>query len=187
MATVDVLTTGYVGERVAGTVVLVRDGDVVAVVDPGMVASRALILDPLRQLGLSPGEVTDVVFSHHHPDHTVNAALFGRARVHDFQAIYVDDQWIDRELADEPDGWALAEHTRLLYTPGHSAQDLSTVVSTPDGLVVCTHAWWHAGGPELDPYAPDAAVLAEARARLLALEPALIVPGHGPAFAPARG
>jgi glyoxylase-like metal-dependent hydrolase (beta-lactamase superfamily II) len=27
--------------------------------------------------------VTDVVFSHHHLDHTVNAALFPAARIHD--------------------------------------------------------------------------------------------------------
>jgi glyoxylase-like metal-dependent hydrolase (beta-lactamase superfamily II) len=26
--------------------------------------------------GLAPGAITDVVLSHHHPDHTVNAALF---------------------------------------------------------------------------------------------------------------
>ena len=75
-AQVDVLTAGYVGDRVASTVVLVRDGDLVAVVDPGMVADRARILDPLAALGVAPEAVTDVVFSHHHPDHTVNAALF---------------------------------------------------------------------------------------------------------------
>jgi hypothetical protein len=37
-ATVHVLTCGYVGDRVAGTVTLIHDGDLVAVVDPGMVA-----------------------------------------------------------------------------------------------------------------------------------------------------
>jgi glyoxylase-like metal-dependent hydrolase (beta-lactamase superfamily II) len=41
-----------------------------------MVAARARILGPLERLGVSPDEVADVVFSHHHPDHTLNAALF---------------------------------------------------------------------------------------------------------------
>jgi glyoxylase-like metal-dependent hydrolase (beta-lactamase superfamily II) len=78
-ARLDVLTVGYGDERVASTVVAIRDGAFVAVVDPGMVASRSRILDPLRDLGIAPEEVTDVVFSHHHPDHTLNAALFAEA------------------------------------------------------------------------------------------------------------
>jgi glyoxylase-like metal-dependent hydrolase (beta-lactamase superfamily II) len=86
-AQLDVLTAGYAElPKVASTVVLIRDGDAVIVVDPGMVADRSLILDPLAALGVDPASVTDVVFSHHHPDHTVNAALFLRARVHDFWA-----------------------------------------------------------------------------------------------------
>jgi glyoxylase-like metal-dependent hydrolase (beta-lactamase superfamily II) len=50
-ATVRVLTTGYAAERVAGTVTLIRDSGVTIVVDPGMVAHRGLILDPLAQIG----------------------------------------------------------------------------------------------------------------------------------------
>jgi glyoxylase-like metal-dependent hydrolase (beta-lactamase superfamily II) len=90
-ARLDILHVGYADDRVASTVVLVRDGDVTAVIDPGMVASRSAILDPLEALGIAPGDVTDVVFSHHHPDHTLNAALFQAARFHDFMAIYRDD------------------------------------------------------------------------------------------------
>src|SRR3954451_1763912 len=88
-ARLDVLFTGYAASpRVAGTVSLVRDEDRVIVVDPGMVPSRSAILDPLSELGVSPGDVTDVVLSHHHPDHTVNIALFGEIPVHDYQAVY---------------------------------------------------------------------------------------------------
>jgi glyoxylase-like metal-dependent hydrolase (beta-lactamase superfamily II) len=183
-ALLNVLTAGYVGKRVASTVVLVRDGDVTAVVDPGMVASRDRILAPLAELGVAPEAVTDVVFSHHHPDHTLNAALFPEARYHDFWAVYQDDVWTTRRLAEEPDGWTLSPSIKLLYTPGHSAEDLSTLVDTDDGLVVCTHAWWTSEGPAADPYAPSEQVLADSRATLLALAPALIVPGHGEPFTP---
>jgi glyoxylase-like metal-dependent hydrolase (beta-lactamase superfamily II) len=182
-ARLDVLSVGYVGERVAGTVVLLQDGDLVAVVDPGMVADRGRILGPLADLGVAPDDVTDVVFSHHHPDHTVNAALFQRARIHDFQATYVDDQWTDREFDD--DGYStLAPSVRLLLTPGHTPQDVSTVVETADGLVVCTHLWWSAEGPVEDPFSVDAEALRASRDLVLSLEPALIVPGHGAPFVP---
>ena len=49
MTSVHLIHAGYTGERVGSTVVLVRDGDATIVVDPGMVARRSLILDPLRR------------------------------------------------------------------------------------------------------------------------------------------
>ena len=180
-ARLDILTEGYADDRVASTVVLVRDGDAVIVVDPGMVASRSLILDPLAALGVDPQEVTDVVFSHHHPDHTLNAALFTEARFHDHWAIYQDDVWTDREA----DGFELAGSVRLMATPGHSAEDVTTLVETDSGLVACTHLWWSSDGPEIDPLADDQAQLEASRGQLLALRPVLVVPGHGGAFVPA--
>jgi glyoxylase-like metal-dependent hydrolase (beta-lactamase superfamily II) len=184
VAQVDVLTAGYVGERVASSVTLIRDDDVTVVVDPGMVASREKILAPLRELGVDPESVTDVVFSHHHPDHTINAALFGRARVHDFWAIYADDVWTNRLVAEHPDGWSLSESVRLMATPGHSDQDISTLVGTADGLIVCTHVWWTERGPAADPRGASEADLHASRAKVLALRPALVIPGHGTAFVP---
>ena len=183
-ASVYVLHAGYVGrdgddERVAGTVTLIIDGDAVIVVDPGMVASREALLAVLAEHGPAPGDVTDVVFSHHHPDHTVNAALFPAARIHDHWAMYVGDRWVDRDA----EGLALAPSVRLLRTPGHTAEDISTVASTPSDVVVCTHAWWGADGPPEDPLGADAAALHASRARLLTVA-SLIVPGHGAAFRP---
>ena len=179
-ASVDVIVEGYAHDRVAGTVTLIRDGDAVIVVDPGMVADRRLILDPLSALGITPEAVTDVVFSHHHLDHTLHAALFPDARFHDFQAIYQGDVWEDRAA----EGFALGPNTRLLQTQGHTNEDISTVVDTADGIVVLTHLWWMAEGPLEDPFAPDADVLRASRQRILALKPSQIIPGHGPAFAP---
>jgi len=183
-ASVHVLHEGYVGldgdeGRVAGTVTLIIDGDAVIVVDPGMVASREALLAALTAHGPGPADVTDVVFSHHHPDHTVNAALFPAARIHDHWAVYLGDQWIDRDAH----GAELAPSVRLLRTPGHTAEDISTVASTAGDVIVCTHAWWAADGPPEDPLGSDAAALHDSRELLLSFA-SLIVPGHGPAFRP---
>lgn len=179
-ALLDVLCAGYAADRVASTVVLIRDQDAVIVVDPGMVADRGRILDPMARLGVEPGSVTDVVFSHHHPDHTLNAALFERARFHDHWAIYAGDTWTDRPA----DGYELSPSVRLMATPGHTAQDITTLVTTDGGLAACTHLWWSSEGPAVDPLAEDQDLLERSRARLLALGPALIVPGHGASFEP---
>jgi glyoxylase-like metal-dependent hydrolase (beta-lactamase superfamily II) len=179
-ARLDVLAAGYADDRVASTVVLVQDGASVVVIDPGMVASRRVILDPLAALGLTPAEVTDVIFSHHHPDHTLNAALFTEARFHDHWAIYQDDIWIDRPA----DGFEVSPHVTLRSTPGHTSEDISTLVRTDDGLAVCTHLWWSQEGPDIDPLAHDQAELEVSRAGVLALRPTLVVPAHGGAFTP---
>ena len=185
-AALHVLHTGYVGPeegdgmRVGSTVVYAAQGDAHVIVDPGLVAGVASILDPLRALGVDPEQITDVVFSHQHIDHTLNAALFPAARFHDYAAIYQDDLWRDVDA----EGRLLADDISLIRTPGHTNEDISTLVRTDAGLVVCTHAWWFEGGPDEDPYAPDQEVLLRSRDRILALEPVLVVPGHGAPFAP---
>jgi glyoxylase-like metal-dependent hydrolase (beta-lactamase superfamily II) len=181
-ARVHVLHEGYVGldgddGRVSGTVTLIIDGDAVIVVDPGMVADRGALLRALAVHGPRPEDVTDVVFSHHHPDHTVNAALFANARIHDHWAVYQGDRWLDRDAH----GALLAPSVRLLRTPGHTAEDISTIAATADGVYACTHAWWSAEGPEEDPLGTDAAALKASRELLLAIA-TVIIPGHGAPF-----
>jgi len=167
------------GDRVGSTVTLILDAGRVIVVDPGMVAGREGLLGALAARGPGPEEVTDVVFSHHHPDHTVNAALFPRAAIHDHWATYRGDLWVSREPGD----FELTPSVRLIATPGHTAEDITTLAATPGGVYACTHAWWGPDGPEQDPLASDQAALEQSRHRILAVA-SVIVPGHGPAFRP---
>jgi glyoxylase-like metal-dependent hydrolase (beta-lactamase superfamily II) len=179
-ARVDVLVEGYVrSPHVAGTVSLVRDGDRIVVVDPGMVADRDLLLRPLRGLGVRPEAGTDVVVSHHHLDHTVNIALFPVVPVHDFQSVLEGDLFTRRAA----DGTQLTPAIRLLATPGHTPQDITTLVGTADEVVALTHLWWTPEGPADDPYAPDREELRRQRERVLELA-TLVVPGHAAPFRP---
>jgi glyoxylase-like metal-dependent hydrolase (beta-lactamase superfamily II) len=183
-ATVHVLASGYArdasdGQHVGSSVTLIRDSAATIIVDPGMVSSRGSLVASLAAHGIRPDAVTDVVFSHHHPDHTVNAALFPAARIHDHWAIYDGDLWISRDA----EGAELSPSVRLIATPGHTPEDITTLAATREGVHACTHAWWGADGPAQDPFAPDQAVLAASRARILAVA-TVIIPGHGPAFVP---
>jgi uncharacterized membrane protein YccC/glyoxylase-like metal-dependent hydrolase (beta-lactamase superfamily II) len=183
-AHVHVLQDGYVrsaadGEHVGSTVTLITDGDVVVIVDPGLVSSREALLAALASHDVAPQAVTDVVFSHHHPDHTVNAALFPAAKIHDHWAIYEGDLWHSREA----EGTSLSPSIMLLATPGHTPEDISTVASTAEGIYVCTHAWWGADGPAQDPFSLDQAALSASRQRILEIA-TVIIPGHGPSFTP---
>ncbi len=175
----EVLSAGCVGDRVASTVSYVEDGSVRVVIDPGMVADRRALLRPLRRRGVDPGEITDIILSHHHPDHTVNCALFPNARIHDHWAIYKDDLWTSRPA----EGFRLSPAIALIETPGHTPQDITTLVGTSGGVVAFTHLWWTADGPTPDPLATDPASILRQRRRVLR-GARRIVPGHGAPFEP---
>lgn len=176
-ARVDVLLAGSLTPPgVVSTCTLVRSGEVVAVVDPGMARRQTDITAALRAHGLRPEAVTDVILGHHHPDHTMNVALFPAARVHDHWAIYAGWDWTDRDA----EGYELTPAVRLIRTPGHTAEDITTLVGTPAGVVALTHLWLHAGaGPS--EYDEDPAACSASRERVLAVAD-VIVPGHGAPF-----
>jgi glyoxylase-like metal-dependent hydrolase (beta-lactamase superfamily II) len=179
LARVDVLAVGYADTpSVAGTVGLVRDGSHVIVVDPGMVRSRSLILDPIERLGFTPDDVTHVFVSHHHLDHTVNIALFRHAEIVDFRTVRRDDH-VEPHAGD---GWHLAPNTTIWVTPGHTPQDASLIVDTADGRQAFTHLWWRSDRtPEVDPYSTDPEEMAHNRRRVLDGVD-IVIPGHGAPF-----
>lgn len=178
MTTVQLLHAGYTGDRVGSSITLVRDGDANIVVDPGMVARRGLILEPLAELGVAPEAVTHVFLSHHHPDHTVNIALFPNAEVVDFWARYKDDLWLDHD----GDGYRISPKTQLWLTPGHTQEDASLIVEADDAVYAMTHLWWHQDrSPALDPLCDDQAAIEVCRTRVLASVD-IVIPGHGRAF-----
>jgi glyoxylase-like metal-dependent hydrolase (beta-lactamase superfamily II) len=178
-----VLAIGYTtstGPGVAATVSYVRDGDRHIVVDPGMIARRQSLAERLADLGTSPDEITDVVLTHHHPDNVLNAGLFDQARIHDHKAIYLNDQWEDRDA----EGYVFSPSLRLIATPGHSPEDITLLAGTPDGVVAFAgDLWWRPDGPADDPVAPDRERLRASRERVVAVAD-VIVPGHGAPFKP---
>lgn len=182
-AEVQILVRGYANmPRVASTIALVRDGESTIVVDPGMVADRRLILDPLAAAGIAPEAVSHVWVSHHHLDHTVNIALFPEAQVVDFRSTRRGDL----VESHQGDGYRLSEHVEVWLTPGHTPQDATLVVETDGGRIGFTHLWWREDRtPEVDPYSNDLDALRAGRERVLAGVD-LVVPGHGGPFETGR-
>ncbi len=187
MATVDVLVTGHVESTQAGdssvhpTVSLVRDGDLVVVVDPGILSDPALITDALAGHGLSADDVTHVFVTHHHIDHTRNVGMFPHAKVVDVDSVYDGSLW----LSHDGDGHHLGDDVSVIETPGHAQECAALVVETDEGTVVLTHAWWFADmTPVMDPLAWDQTALERSRDKILAVAD-IVVPGHGAPFRPA--
>lgn len=84
---IDILVTGFPGKSVChgglgwSTVVLIRGEGRVALVDAGTFSMRKLVIDGLARHGLRPGDVTDLLLTHSHWDHSVNWPLFRHARI----------------------------------------------------------------------------------------------------------
>jgi len=84
---IDVLIQGFPGRMVChgglgwSTVALVRGEGRVALVDVGSFGMRKGILDQLARRNLEPGDVTDVILTHSHYDHSLNWILFRHARI----------------------------------------------------------------------------------------------------------
>lgn len=185
MARVDVLIAGHVEQTEAGssvhpTVSLVRDGDLVVVVDPGILSDPGLLVDALAAHDLTVHDVTHVFVTHHHLDHTRNVGMFPTATVVDVDSVYDGSLWLDHD----GDGHHLSPDISVIETPGHAQECAALVVATDEGTVVLTHAWWFADmTPVQDPLAWDQAALERSRERILAIAD-MVVPGHGASFRP---
>ncbi len=84
---IDVLVQGYPGKTVChgglgwSTIALLRGHGRTALVDVGSFAQRLPLLAGLRACGVQPEDVTDVLLTHSHWDHSVNWVMFPRAEV----------------------------------------------------------------------------------------------------------
>jgi N-acyl homoserine lactone hydrolase len=84
---IEIAVQGYPGKAVChgglgwSTIALLRGHGRVVLIDTGSFGQRQLIQDRLAAHGLSPADVTDVLLTHAHWDHSVNWVMFPRAKV----------------------------------------------------------------------------------------------------------
>ncbi len=158
---VDILVHGYPGKSVChgglgwSTIALLRGHGRIALVDVGSFAQRQLILDRLAALGLRPDDVTDVLLTHAHWDHSVNWVMFPRARIaigSEELAWSVAEPWgttpipelYVRELDRSPqtvrvrDGDDVLPGITCHDAPGHTPGHLVFVVAGPERDLILT-------------------------------------------------
>ena len=84
---IDVMVIGYPGKTVChgglgwSTIVLLRGHGRVAMIDTGGMGVRRHLIDKLKERGLQPEDVTDLLLSHAHYDHILNWTTFQHARI----------------------------------------------------------------------------------------------------------
>jgi glyoxylase-like metal-dependent hydrolase (beta-lactamase superfamily II) len=181
MAEVKILVEGHTtadsggAESTEPTITLVRDKNVIMVVDPGCLSNKNKLIQSLKNEGLTADDVNFVCLTHSHIDHYMNIGLFPNAKVLEYYGIWHRDTVED---------WKehFTDDIKIIKTPGHRSTGISLLVKTKDGIIgIIGDIFWKENSPEADPYADDNKKLIESRKMVLKLAD-WIIPGHGKMF-----
>lgn len=183
MAKVKILVEGYTTadtaesgeEKTCPTITLVKDKDIVMVVDPGVLEDQKILIDRLKEEGLSIDDVNIVCITHSHIDHYRNIGMFPHAKTLEYWGLW------DKNMVED---WKeqFTNDIRILKTPGHNYDSLTLFVRTDEGIIaICGDIFWKQNFPEDDPYASDKEQLKESRKKVLEMAD-YIIPGHGKMF-----
>ncbi|MDO8524087.1 MAG: MBL fold metallo-hydrolase [bacterium] len=180
MAEVKVLIEGYTSadvkdnsgeEKTCSTISLVKSGNIIMVVDPGVLESQELLKNALTKEGIGINDVNYVFVTHSHADHYRNVGMFPKAKLLEYFALWngnVAQEWKEQ----------FAEDIKIIKTPGHSHTGLTLLADTKEGVVaICGDIFWKENSPDFDPYADDMELLKQNREMILKIAD-YIVPGH---------
>ena len=158
---IDIIVHGFPGKSVChgslgfSTIALIRHKDRIALVDVGSFGQRSLLQEQLAERGLKPNDITDVLLTHSHYDHSVNWPLFRHARIAiggaeldwSLQQPWgetVVPEFYMQELAKWPtlqkvgDGDEVFPGITAHMSPGHTPGSLVFVLDTGEGDMIFT-------------------------------------------------
>jgi len=163
------------------------------VVDPGYQTQGDMLEGALAARGLTPGDVGTVVLTHMHSDHVSALPQLGPVTVHVHEAeLETPYGRRQRGLLDAAtvvllrgDAGEILPGLRWIHTPGHAPGHIAVLVDAADGLTVIAGdtmgpdpGWYTRRDPPAG--LPEREAHLAAYARIAALRPARIIPGHYP-------
>ena len=165
-------------EKTQPTITLVRDENIIMVVDPGILENQHVLVDALKKEKLTVNDVNTVCITHSHIDHYRNVGMFPNAKILEYYGLWNKDtveEWSEN----------FTPNIQVLHTPGHDYTGITLIVKTGDGIVgICGDIFWKENYPQ-DPYndtfASNPARLKESRGMVMAMAD-WIIPGHGPMY-----
>jgi glyoxylase-like metal-dependent hydrolase (beta-lactamase superfamily II) len=158
---IDVLVQGYPGKAVChgglgwSTITLLRSQQHTILIDVGSFGIRKHLAKHLGALGVRPADVTDVVLTHAHYDHSVNFVLFDRAKVwigademrwaaaqapgfDPLPELYVDALDVDPRVRRVAAGDEFLPGLHAIAAPGHTPGSLAFYLTANEVPVIFT-------------------------------------------------
>jgi N-acyl homoserine lactone hydrolase len=159
--TIEVLVQGYPGKTVChgglgwSTIALLQTRNRIILIDVGSFSMRRILIERLAARGLAPEDVTDVLLTHSHYDHSLNWVTFPTARImlSGAELDWADDQPFGRTIVPELYIRELLSCGRLVRltagdevlpelvahgTPGHTPGHLTYVLTAGEQDVIFT-------------------------------------------------
>jgi len=187
--------------------VLIRDGELNIIVDPGILqlGRYGVFQKRLTELGLETGDIDMVVNTHCHYDHIESNYLFkGKPLfVHEKEVKYCNNlYWPEfteafmgiMEIDAVSGEKRLSENVRVIETLGHTPGSISVLAETGEGLVACIGDAAIVREDLLEFRVPSVVtknispeVSVNSLKRIAALNPFMVVPGHDAPFDPRTG
>jgi len=187
--------------------VLIRDGGLNIVVDPGILqlGRYGVFQKRLAELGLESRDIDMVVNTHCHYDHIESNYLFrGKPLVvHEKEVEYCSNlYWPEfteafmgiMEIDAVSGEKKLSENVRVIETLGHTPGSISVLAETGEGLVACIGdaaivredlLEFRVPSVVTKNIAPEVSV--NSLKRIAALNPFMVIPGHDAPFDPKTG
>jgi N-acyl homoserine lactone hydrolase len=161
MYRLDILIQGFPGKAVChgglgwSTIALLRGHDRTILIDVGAFGIRRVLEKQLRDHGVAASDVTDVVLTHAHYDHSVNFILFSEATVwigrqemewavatppgfNPLPELYVDVLDADPRVRKIEAGGEFLPGLRAIAAPGHTPGSLAFLLTANDVPVIFT-------------------------------------------------
>jgi N-acyl homoserine lactone hydrolase len=158
---IDILVQGFPGKSVChgglgwSTIALLRGEGRVVLFDTGSFSQRRLLVDGLAERNLRTTDVTDVILSHAHWDHSINWIMFPRANIWIGAAemewavnepvgssalpeLYVRELHRSPQLQMLTEGQECVPGIRAYLAPGHTPGHVIYVLEGPDRDLVFT-------------------------------------------------
>lgn len=162
-------------EKTRPTISLIKDKDLIMIVDPGVLESQEILVKALFEEGLGVNDVDVVCITHSHIDHYRNIGMFPKAKTLEYYGLW------ERESVQDWKEW-FTENIQILRTPGHDSTSITLFVNTKDGIVaVCGDVFWKENQPQNDIYVSNQKELENSRDLVIKMAD-WIIPGHGPMY-----
>lgn len=178
MTEIKVLIEGYTSaddksgkEKTCPTITLIKDEGFNIIVDPGVLEDQKILINALKEEGLSVDDVDIVCITHSHIDHYRNIGMFPNAKTLEYFGL-----WDKNTVEDWNENFT--KNIKIIKTPGHNYDGITLLVKTDSGIIaICGDVFWKEDYPENDPYASDKKKLEESRIKVLQSAD-FIIPGH---------
>lgn len=170
--------------RADGTITLIK-GRKNILVDTGGPWDRDFLISALVENGLSPQDISHVVCTHGHSDHTGNTNLFPDAVLISSFDICKGDLYTFHDFASGAP-YMIDNCIEVIATPGHTMQDVSVIVRTDNSVVAVTGDLFESEADLSDDslwksMSENPEIQQSSRDRILKTADR-IIPGHGDAF-----